>query len=182
MKLVDLKKYLPGVKLDIRYATTNNFTKKQLYNSVKAFVRLPVAKALQKVRKELRKKNIDLKIYDAYRPYSVTVAMWEYVKDDRYAAAPDKGSRHNRGCALDLTLVDARTGEDLEMPTEYDSFTVKSHDNYTNLPAIQIKNRKILRDSMEKAGFVHTSSEWWHFDFRGWNKYHLMDIAFDELP
>ncbi len=180
-KLVDVTEYLPGVVLDIRYATENNFTGKVLYPEAKSFARLPVVKALQKVRAELQKENLDIKIFDTYRPYSITKTMWEYVQDDRYAATPEKGSRHNRGCAIDLTLVDLQTGNEIEMPTEYDAFSVKSHDYYMDLPEAAIFNRARLRDVMEKFGFKHLNSEWWHFDFIGWENYPLMDLSFKEL-
>lgn len=180
-KLVDLEKYIPGIKLDIRYATNNNFTKKILYKEAKAFLRLPAANALKKIQSELKKKNLELKIYDAYRPYSITEILWENVKDARYASDPRKGSRHNRGCAVDLTIIDSKTGKEIPMPTEYDNFTVKAHHSYMNLPKEVIKNRKILRDVMEKYGFKIITSEWWHYDFIGWSKYELLNIPFEEL-
>ncbi|MBI2418453.1 MAG: M15 family metallopeptidase [Ignavibacteriales bacterium] len=181
LTFVNLEKFLPGIYKDIRYATKNNFTGKILYDKAAIFARLPVAKALAKVRAALKPLGLDILLYDAYRPYTITVTMWEYVKDDRYAASPRKGSRHNRGCALDLTLVDLKTGKPVMMPTPYDDFTNKAHDNYNDLPENVIKNRATLRTTMEKFGFSHITSEWWHFDFEHWNKYPLMDISFDDL-
>lgn len=180
-KLVDLEKFIPGIIIDIKYATEDNFTKKVLYKSPKAYLRLPAAKALKKIQDELKKQNLELKIFDAYRPYSVTELMWEYVKDDRYAADPKKGSRHNRGCAVDVTIVDSRTGKEIEMPTNYDNFTQKAHHGYMKLPKKVIMNRVLLKKIMEKNGFESITSEWWHYDFKGWSKYHLMNISFEEL-
>ncbi len=179
--LVNLEDFIPGIKLDIRYATENNFANKVLYKSAKAYLRLPAAKALKKIQDELKKQSLEVKIYDAYRPYSVTERIWEYVKDDRYAADPKKGSRHNRGCAVDLTIIDSRTGEELEMPTEFDNFTQRAHHAYMKLPKKAIENRALLRKIMEKHGFEIITSEWWHYDFKGWSKYHIMDISFNEL-
>ncbi|MBA4251790.1 MAG: D-alanyl-D-alanine dipeptidase [Chlorobiaceae bacterium] len=179
--LVDLEKFIPGIILDIKYATTNNFTGTRLYSKPKAYLRLPAAKALKKIQKELKEKGLEVKIFDAYRPYSVTKLMWEFVKDDRYAADPRKGSRHNRGCAVDLTIVNSVTGEELLMPTDYDDFTVKAHHSYLGISEEQKVNRKLLRDVMEKHGFEILTSEWWHYDFIGWNKYELMNLTFEKL-
>lgn len=179
--LVNLQEFLPGLLTDIRYATKNNFTKKKLYPKAAVYTRLSVAIALKKIRAELNAKGYDLLIYDAYRPYSITVEMWEYVKDDRYAATPEKGSRHNRGCAVDVTLADLKTKKPVPMPTPYDDFTVKAHDNYQKLPDVVKKNRALLRNTMEKYGFSHLTSEWWHFDFEHWNQYPISDFSFEEL-
>lgn len=179
--LIDLTKFLPGLPLDIRYATTNNFTKTKLYNKAKAYALYPVAKALRKIREELGRQNIDIKIHDAYRPYAVSLKMWDVCPNDSYVANPKKGSRHNRGCAIDLTIVDKASGKELEMPTPYDTFSNKARDTYRNLPEKVLKNRKILRDVMEKYGFAHSTSEWWHFDFIGWKKYPLLDMSFEVL-
>ena len=179
--LIDLTKFLPGIKLDIRYATTNNFTKTKLYNKAKAYALYPTARALRKIREELGRQNIDIKIHDAYRPYAVSLKMWDVCPNDIYVADPKKGSRHNRGCAIDLTLIDKDTGNELDMPTPYDTFSNKARDTYSKLPEKVLKNRKTLRDVMEKYGFAHSTSEWWHFDFNGWRKYPLLDMSFEVL-
>lgn len=180
-ELIDLEKFIPNLFIDVRYATENNFAKTKFYNSQKTFLRLPAAVALKKIQEELLQKNISLKIFDAYRPYSVTEKMWKFVHDDRYAANPKTGSRHNRACAVDVTLVDLQTKNELEMPTPYDNFTQKAHHNYNNLPKKILKNRALLKVMMTKYGFESITSEWWHYDFTGWKKFELLDIPFEYL-
>ncbi|MBS1271800.1 MAG: D-alanyl-D-alanine dipeptidase [Candidatus Marinimicrobia bacterium] len=180
-QLVDLEGFIPGIHLDIKYATDDNFMGKQLYPAAKAYLRLPAARALKAVQAELQSLGLELKVYDGYRPYRVTVAMWEPYKDPRYVADPASGSRHNRGCAVDVTLISLKTGEELPMPTGYDDFSEQAHHDYTDLPAEVLKNRYILKTVMERHGFAPISSEWWHYDYSGWQKYHLMDIPFSEL-
>jgi zinc D-Ala-D-Ala dipeptidase len=180
-ELIDLEKFVPGLVLDIRYATTNNFTKERIYNLAKAYARKPVAEALKKVQAELKAKGLGIKIFDAYRPYKATVKFYEVYHDTTYVASPYRGSRHNRGCALDLTVIDLKTGKELPMPTEYDSFQKAAWPSTpVKDPAIRA-NRKLLIDVMEKYGFKVNSSEWWHFDFTGWKNYEVLDIDFEEL-
>lgn len=180
-RLVELKNYIPGLKLDIRYATKNNFTKQAVYKTAKAFARLPVAKSLKNVQTELKKSGLGLKIFDGYRPYSVTVKFFNLASDKNFVANPKDGSRHNRGCAMDLTIINLKTGKDLKMPTPYDSFAAAASSDYKNLPADVIKNRDLLIDIMERNGFKVLDNEWWHFDFNDWKNFELMDIAFEEL-
>ncbi len=180
-QMVDLKKLIPGVVTDIRYATTNNFTGKQIYNSPEAFVRKPVAFALAKIQKELNETGLGLKIFDAYRPYSATVKFYEIYRDKNFVAAPWKGSVHNRGCAVDITLIDLKTNRELEMPTPFDDFTEKAAHSYIELPENVLKNRQTLKDIMIKHGFQIYDAEWWHYDFMGWKNFELMDISFEEL-
>lgn len=180
-ELVDLEKFIPGLNLEIRYATTNNFTGRQIYQLARAYARKPVAEALKKIQADLKKQGLALKIFDGYRPYSATVMFYETYHDTTYVASPYKGSRHNRGCALDLTIIDLKTGKELPMPTEYDSFKKEAWPTTpVSDPEIR-KNRKTLIDAMEKHGFKVNASEWWHFDFIGWQKYAVMDIDFEEL-
>jgi len=180
-KLVDLEMVIPGITLDIRYATSNNFTHQKVYNEAKAYLRLPAAKALASIEAELKKQGLGLKVYDAYRPYAATMLFWEIIKDTLFVAAPWKGSRHNRGCAVDVSLIDLRTGKELEMPTGFDDFTEKAGATYMKLPASAIENRNILIREMQKHGFTVYPSEWWHYDFNGWDGYPLMDLSFEEL-
>lgn len=180
-QLVDLEKYIPGIVLDIKYATPDNFTKQTLYSQPKAFARLPVAESLRKIQAELGKKGLGLKIFDTYRPYRYTVFMWNLIQNPMYVASPKSGSRHNRGCAVDLTLIELATGKELEMPTPYDDFTVKAHHTHWNLPKKAIENRSLLKTVMEKYGFTSMQSEWWHYDFKGFQKYELLDITFEQL-
>ncbi len=179
--LVDLEEFISSIVLDIKYATEDNFTGKVLYPYPKAFLRLPAAKALKKAQADFEKLGFGIKVFDAYRPYNITEMMWEYVKDPRYVAEPWKGSRHNRGCAVDITLINLETNEELAMPTPYDDFTNKAHLNYAHLQAEVLMNRKILVDTMAKYGFTALSSEWWHYDFDGWSKFALMDLSFNDL-
>ena len=180
-QLVDLEKFIPGIVLDIKYATPNNFTKQTLYSKPKAFARLPVAESLKKIQAELGKKGLGLKIFDTYRPYRYTVFMWNLIKNPMYVASPKSGSRHNRGCAVDLTIIELATGKEIEMPTPYDDFTVKAHHTHWNLPKKAIENRSLLKTVMEKYGFTSMQSEWWHYDFKGFQKFELLDITFEQL-
>ncbi len=181
-QLVDLQAYLTPFYTDFKYATTTNFTRKVLYEQPKAYLRLPAARALQNVIDQLVSRGLTLKIYDAYRPYSVTKQMWNYVPDPRYAADPAKGSGHNRGAAVDVTLVMLKSGEELEMPTAFDDFTEKAHHGYMNLPKTALTNRAVLRSVMEKAGFVALETEWWHYALpKAANKFKLMDLSFRQL-
>ena len=180
-RLVEIKKYIPGIALDIRYATTNNFTHHKMYKEAKAFARLPVVLALKQVQADLQLKGLGLKIYDAYRPYAITEKFYEVTPDTNFVADPRKGSKHNRGCAIDLSLIDLKTGHELDMPTGFDSFSKQAAANYTALPPQQIANRTILRDAMQAHGFREIKTEWWHFDFNGWQNYPLLDIAFAKI-
>ncbi len=178
--LVDLGK-IPGIVLDIRYATSNNFTRQAIYPSAKAYLRKPVAEALLAIGKELKIKGMGLKIFDAYRPYAVTLKFYEVYPDTNFVASPRKGSRHNRGCAVDLTLIDLKTGLELPMPTPFDDFTEKSGHAFMDLPPETIRNRNILKEIMVRHGFDLYVSEWWHYDFKGWRNFALMDVPFDAL-
>lgn len=180
-QLVDLEKAVPGIVLDIRYATENNFTKEKIYTLAKAYARKPVAEALKRAQLEFSKQGVGIKIFDAYRPYSATVKFYEVYKDTTYVASPYKGSRHNRGCALDMSLVDLKTGAELRMPTEFDSFRKEAWPTHPVSDPIVKKNRDLIISVMTKYGFKVNSSEWWHFDFVGWQKYEVLDIDFEEL-
>nr|WP_319999558.1 M15 family metallopeptidase [uncultured Draconibacterium sp.] len=181
MKLVDLEKELKNVVLDIRYATSNNFTKEVIYQSPKAYARKPVVAALKLVQDSLASLNLGLKIYDAYRPYAATLKFYEVYPDPDFVASPKAGSRHNRGCAVDVSLVNLTTKQELKMPTAFDDFSEKAHSDYPNLPETALKNRTILIGVMSHFGFSVISSEWWHFDFNGWEDFPLMDLSFEEL-
>jgi D-alanyl-D-alanine dipeptidase len=180
-ELIDLERFVPGLVMDIRYATTNNFTGEKIYNMAKAYARKPVAEALKKIQAELKPKGLGIKMFDAYRPYKATVRFYEVYKDTTYVASPYRGSRHNRGCALDLTVIDLKTGKELEMPTEYDSFKKEAWPSTPVTDPTVRKNRQLLIDVMEKHGFKVNGSEWWHYDFNGWKKFEVMDIDFEQL-
>jgi len=180
-ELVDLEKYIPGLVLDIRYATTNNFTGERIYDRAKAYARKPVAEALRQIQAELKKDGLGIKIFDAYRPYKATVKFYEVYRDTTYVASPYSGSRHNRGCALDLTLIELKSAVELKMPTGYDSFTKQAWPSAPVADPLARKNRQRLIQAMEKYGFRVNSSEWWHFDFKGWRDFEVLDIDFEEL-
>lgn len=182
-KMVELRSLMPDIIYDLRYAGTNNFMQRMMYpsNTTETFLRLPAAIALSKVQKELSEKGLGLKIFDAYRPYSITVKFWELVKDERYVANPAKGSGHNRGIAVDLTIINLNTGEELDMGTGFDNFTDTVHHSFTNLPEDVLQNRLLLKSIMEKSGFKALETEWWHYYLANGDKFELLDIDFKKL-
>jgi zinc D-Ala-D-Ala dipeptidase len=180
-RLVLLTKYIPNLKENINYSTTNNFTKQVLYHDFQPFATIEMAEALQKANKDLNKLGLGILLFDAYRPYHITQLMWKIVPDDRYAANPAHGSDHNRGTAVDISLYDLKTGKELDMPTEFDNFTEKAHRNYMQLSATQIKNRKNLEDAMVRVGLKPLSTEWWHFSLPNSKIYPLLDLDYAEL-
>ena len=179
-RLVDLQSFVPGIVLDIRYATTNNFMREQMYPVAKAYLRYPAAVAIRDVESELAKENLGLKIFDGYRPYGITEKMWrpEWVG---FVADPAKGSKHNRGAAVDLTLIDLTTGRELEMPSSYDEFTDRAHRDYMAAPAVALANRARLEEIMKRHGFEPLPTEWWHFDFAGWRRFDLLNVPLEAL-
>jgi len=144
-RLVDLQRFIPGIATDIRYATTNNFMHQQLYPVAKAYLRYPAALALREIENELAPQGLGLEIFDAYRPYSITEKMWEPIRNADFVADPALGSRHNRGAAVDLTLIDLRTGQELPMPSNYDEFTERARAATT--PPVLRKRSRTGRDS-----------------------------------
>jgi len=182
-KMVELHQLTPDIVYDLRYATTNNFTHLQLYvpASHHTFLRLPAARALAAVQKELNTRGYGLKIFDAYRPYSVTVRFWELIKDERYVANPGKGSGHNRGLAVDLTIVELKSHRELDMGTGFDNFSDTAHHDFTALPSAVLEHRKLLLDVMVKHGFNKLDTEWWHFFWPNDRAYEVLDIPFGEL-
>lgn len=179
--LFDLEDFIPGIITDVRYATDNNFYGSPVYSEEKIFLRSTAAQALLLVQNELKEQNKSLKIFDAYRPYSVTVLFYEKIKDTNFVASAYTGSRHNRGCAIDLTIVDIASGKELKMPTEYDDFTERAASDFMDITEDEKANRELLHSIMIKNGFVPLRSEWWHFDFRDWKKFEITDISFSDL-
>src|SRR5580704_13301130 len=178
--LVDLEKMIPGIVLDIRYATTNNFTGKKLYPVARCCLRREPAESLKAVQEELRPMGLAVKVFDGYRPLSVQKIMWAVYPHPGFVADPAKGSRHNRGAAVDLTLIKL-DGTELPMPTPFDDFTPKAHRDYMDLPPEVIHNRELLERVMEKHHFRGLDTEWWHFDFRGWNRYPILDVDYSQI-
>jgi zinc D-Ala-D-Ala dipeptidase len=181
--MIELKELIPEIVYDLRYATPDNFVKQPLYpvGTRYTFLRLPAAKALQTVEQELKEKGYGLKIYDAYRPYSVTIKFWELIKDERYVANPAKGSGHNRGLAVDLTLINLATGKELDMGTGFDNFTDTAHHTFTALPNNVLQNRNLLKEIMLKNGFQLFETEWWHYYWPNNRNYEVLDVSFKQL-
>jgi len=180
--LVELKRTIPTLVLDIRYATTNNFTGQQLYPQARCFLRPEPAKNLRLVQAELARSGLGLKVFDGYRPLSVQRKMWQVFPQPGYVADPMKGSRHNRGAAVDVTLVWLADGSELPMPTPYDDFSTRAHRDFMQLPEEVIRNRQLLEEVMTRHGFVGLPTEWWHFDYRDWQKYPLLDVDIPQNP
>jgi CubicO group peptidase (beta-lactamase class C family)/D-alanyl-D-alanine dipeptidase len=181
--LVDLSTLNPTIKFDIRYATTNNFMGEVFYDQPKAFLQRPAAEALLKAHLSLKKKGYGLLIHDAYRPWYVTKMFWDATPEEMkiFVADPAEGSRHNRGSAVDLTLYDLRTGRPVEMVGGYDEFSPRSYPDYPGGTSLQRWHRELLRDAMEEQGFQVYRFEWWHFDYKDWREYPILNLTFDEI-
>jgi len=181
--LVELIKLDPTIKLDIRYATRNNFTGQRVYDEARAFLQRPVAEALIRAHQKAKAKGYGLMIFDGYRPWYVTKLFWDrFPQFQAFVADPAKeGSRHNHGCAVDLTLFDLKTGREVNMPSQYDDFTERAHPNYQGGTTEQRATRDLLRAIMESEGFSVYENEWWHFDYKGWQEYPILNIRFSEI-
>lgn len=182
-ELVELTKLDRTIKLDIRYATSNNFLGRPVYKEARAFLQRPAAEALVRVNRTLRKKGYGLIIHDGYRPWSVTKIFWDATPQDKkqFVADPSQGSRHNRGCAVDLSLFDLKTGKEVVMPSEYDEMTERSHVNYQSGSEESRRLRDMLRAAMEAEGFAVYEPEWWHYDYKDWKEYPILNISFSEI-
>jgi len=178
---VNLQRFEAGIALDIRYATTKNFTGKAVYPEAKCLLRRPVAAALTRAHAALRLSGFGIKVHDCYRPLSVQKIFWALVPDERYVANPAKGSRHNRGAAVDVTLVD-RSGREVEMPTGYDDFSEKAHRTYKGSTQVARRNSDRLEAVMKNEGFAPLPEEWWHFDFQGWEAFPVEDMPLSAVP
>jgi D-alanyl-D-alanine dipeptidase len=181
--LVELVKLDPTIKLDIHYASSNNFMGTPFYSQARAFLQRPTAEALVRANAKLHLQGYGLLIFDGYRPWYVTKMFWDGtpVSGHTYVADPSKGSKHNRGCAVDLTVYDLRTGRPLDMPSGYDEMTERAHSDYMGGTPQQNANRALLRSVMEAEGFTVNPSEWWHFDYKDWPQYPIMNVPFEEI-
>ena len=181
--LVELAKLDPTIKLDIRYATTNNFLGTVFYSEPRAFMQRPAAEALVRVNRKLKEQGYGLLVHDAYRPWYVTKVFWDATPDDKkiFVADPSKGSRHNRGAAVDLTLYDLKTGKPVEMVSTYDETTDRAYPDYPGGTSLQRWHRNLLRTAMESEGFTVYEAEWWHFDYKDWQKYPITNVPFDRI-
>jgi zinc D-Ala-D-Ala dipeptidase len=179
--LVSVLVVRPALLQEIPYATTYNFTGKQLYPFPAAFIHEDLVEPLRRVQRELSRHGMGLKIFDGYRPLAVQQRMWDLIRDERYVSNPSKNrGRHTRGTAVDVTLVDRR-GNELRMPTGFDDFTERAHRSSTQWTAEERANSRKLETVMTKHGFIPYPYEWWHFDYKNWEKYPPLDISFGEL-
>jgi D-alanyl-D-alanine dipeptidase len=181
--LVELATLDPRIKLDIRYATSDNFLSTPVYSSARAFLQRPAAEALLRGHRELMKQGYGVLVFDAYRPWYVTKIFWDATPPDKheFVADPSQGSRHNRGCAADISMYDLKTGREVEMPGVYDEMSERSYPGYAGGTAEQRSRRDLLRREMEKQGFSVNPSEWWHFDYRRWKQYAIQNVPFEQL-
>jgi zinc D-Ala-D-Ala dipeptidase len=183
--LVEIVKLDPGIRLDVRYATPNNFTGRPVYREPRAFLQRPAAEALVRVNRELGPRGYGLLVFDGYRPWSVTKLFWDITPQDKrdrgFVANPAKGSKHNRGAAVDLSLYERATGREVAMPSPYDDFSDRAAPDYAGGTAEERERRDLLRAAMEKEGFEVDPGEWWHFNYEGWESYPILDIPFAEI-
>jgi D-alanyl-D-alanine dipeptidase len=181
--LVEPARLDPGLKLDVRYATPDNFMRAPVYPEARVFLQRPAAEALVRVNRALRDEGYGLLLFDGYRPWYVTWMFWEATPNDQrnFVADPAVGSRHNRGAAIDLSLYDLRSGLEVPMPGAYDEFSERAHPAYTGGTPAQREARDRLRRAMEAEGYTVNADEWWHFDFRDWDKYPIGNVYFKDL-
>jgi len=181
--LVELIKLDKTIKLDIKYATADNFVGRAVYPEARAFLQRPAAEGVVRVHRWLAKQGRGIVIYDGYRPWSITKLFWDVVPEHqrKFVADPSNGSKHNRGCAVDLGIFELKTGKAVPMPSGYDEFTVRASPDYSGGTDEERRNRDTLRQLMEANGFVVNADEWWHFDLVGWENYAIYDIGFSEI-
>ncbi len=182
-ELVEIVTLDPTIHLDIRYATSRNLVGRPVYKEARAFLQRPAAEALARAHRALAAKGYGVVVFDGYRPWSVTKLFWEVTPEDKheFVADPRKGSRHNRGCAVDLSLYDLATGREAEMPSAYDEMTERAHPDYAGGSPEARARRDLLRAAMEAEGFTVYSSEWWHYDYKDWPRYPVLDVPFSAL-
>ncbi len=181
--LVELVKLDPTITLDIRYATKNNFLGRPVYKQARAFLQRPAAEALVRVNTALKEKGYGILVFDGYRPWSVTKIFWDHTPKEQksYVADPAVGSRHNRGCAVDLTLLDLKTGQAVPMPSAYDEMTERSHADYACSTPEATYLRDLLIAAMRAEGFTVFATEWWHYDYKDWREYAILDVSFSGI-
>ena len=181
--LVELITLDPTIKLDVRYATTNNFLGTPVYTQGRAFLQRPAAEALVRANHELKALGFGLIIHDGYRPWYVTKIFWDATPDDKkiFVADPQAGSKHNRGCAVDLSLYDLKTGLEVAMPSGYDEMSERAYADYPGGTDEERARRALLKQAMEKHGFAVIPKEWWHFDYKDWKQYPILNVKFEDL-
>ena len=181
--LVELVTLDPTIKLDVRYATTNDFLGTPVYTQARAFLQRPAAEALVRANHELKALGFGLIIHDGYRPWYVTKIFWDATPDDKkiFVANPQEGSKHNRGCAVDLSLYDLKTGLEVAMPSGYDEMSERAYADYPGGTDEERARRALLKQAMEKQGFAVIPKEWWHFDYKDWKQYPVLNVKFEDL-
>ena len=182
--LVELVRLDPTLRLDIHYARSDNFLGQPVYPEARAFLQRPAAEAVARAQQELRNQGFGLVIFDGYRPWRITKRFWDATPPEKriFVADPKKGSKHNRGCAVDLSLFDLRTGKEVEMPSAYDEMSERAYPDYAWGPDESRRLRDVLRAAMEAQGFTVYEYEWWHFDYKDWRQYPILDIPFSAIP
>jgi D-alanyl-D-alanine dipeptidase len=183
-ELVEIKPKDQGPRLDVRYATANNFIGKPVYQEARVFLQKPAAEALLRAHARLKSLGFGLLIFDGYRPWSVTQLFWEAVSGEKrlFVANPAEGSRHNRGCTVDLSLYQLDTGKEVTMPSEFDEMNEKAYPDYKGGTAKSRTMRDMLIQTMEAERFTVHPREWWHFDCQDWQEYAIMNVPFSEIP
>ena len=181
--LVELTALDPTIRLDVKYATNDNFVGRPVYREARAFLQRPAAEALVRAHRKLGEKGFGLVVFDGYRPWAVTKAFWDATPDEKkvFVADPRRGSRHNRGCSVDVTLYDRATGKTVDMGGAYDEFGPRSYVTWEGGTKEQLEKRDLLRGAMEREGFFVYPWEWWHFDFKDWNAFPILDVPFEKL-
>ncbi len=176
--LVEVVTLEPSIRLDVRYATANNFVGRPVYDEARVFLQRPAAEAVVRAHRKLKAQGYGLLLFDGYRPWSVTKLFWEVTPPEKraFVADPAKGSRHNRGCAIDLTLFDLATGREVEMPSPYDDMSERASPDYAGGTPEQRRARDLLRATLESEGFHVIENEWWHFDYDAWREFPVLDL------
>lgn len=182
-ELREIVKLEPTIKLDIRYATRNNFLGRPVYKESRAFLQKPAAEALVRAHQRLRPQGYGIVVFDGYRPWAVTKIFWDVTPQDKkiFVADPNQGSRHNRGCAVDLSMYELSTGKIVQMPSEYDEMTERAHINYACATPETKRLREMLRSAMEAEGFAVYEPEWWHYDYKDWKEYPILNVPFSKI-
>jgi len=185
VELVELTKLDTTLHLDIKYATKENFAKKQVYKEARAFLQQPAAEALVRASAKLKALGYGIIVFDGYRPWSVTNTFWKTATREQqkigFVADPKRGSKHNRGCAVDVSLYDLKTGKEVEMPSAYDEFSERAFISYAGGTIEAKQKRDLLAQIMGSEGFKVIDEEWWHFDFKDWKSYPLINVPFEKL-
>ncbi len=181
--MIEITKLDASIKLDVRYATEDNFMGRVVYPAARVFLQPVAAEAVVRAHRKLGEDGLGLVLFDGYRPWSITKLFWEVTNDEqrKFVADPERGSKHNRGCAVDVSLFDLASGELLPMPSGYDEFTKRASPDYQGGTAEATANRERLRSAMEAEGFFVNPREWWHYDHREWESYEIYDLSFDEI-